>query len=330
MIYINPNDVKIKSALDDHIKGLFSILRRRIRNCLNDDIKTFLSDSNLKILIQGRPDEILNLNNKFYTKIRNYSLNGYNSFKFNIDVKAKSKAQKQIITKYRKLHSIIEDIFNYETSFSKKTTKYSTYNLAKNLDINTCVYCNRMYTKTVFFPEKKTRPEFDHWFPKSKYPLLALSFYNLIPSCHICNSSLKGAINLSLSDYLHPYIDDEKTINKEIKFSYYNKSLNSYGFNVIENPNGNKGLNTINAFKIKEIYETHEDEISDLRRIRDIYSESYLQKLSTLYKGVISPEEIYRLAFGVYIEEAKFEKRPLSKMKRDILIELGIIKDETK
>ena len=33
---------------------------------------------------------------------------------------------------------------------------------------------------------------------------------------------------------------------------------------------------------------------------------------------------------GVYIEEAKFEKRPLSKMKRDILIELGIITDETK
>ena len=183
-----------------------------------------------------------------------------------------------------------------------------------------------MYTKTVINPNKLTRPEFDHWFPKSKYPLLALSFYNLIPSCHICNSSLKGASNLNLNDYFHPYIDDEKIINAEIKFSYYNKSLDTYGFEM--KTSSSKGKNTIDAFKIKEIYETHEEEIADLRKIRDIYSESYLRNLSSLYKGIMSPEEVYRLAFGVYLEEAKFEKRPLSKMKKDILIELGILKDE--
>jgi hypothetical protein len=323
MIFINPNDIKIKSALDNHLIGLFSILKRRVSLCPNDDIKAFLSDINLKIFLKGGPDELFNLNNQFYSSLSRYSLNGYENYKLNIDVKTKSKSQKQNYTKYRKLHSLIEDIFNYETSFSKKITKYSTYNLAKNLDINTCVYCNRMYTKTVFSPEKITRPEFDHWFSKSKYPLLALSFYNLIPSCHICNSSLKGATNLHFNDYLHPYIDDEKIVNNDIKFSYYNKTLNSYGFKI--NTFSNKGKNTIEAFKIKEIYETHEEEIKELRRIRDVYSESYLQKLSTLYKGIISQDEVYRLAFGVYIEEAMFEKRPLSKMKKDILIELGII-----
>lgn len=51
-----------------------------------------------------------------------------------------------------------------------------------------------MYTKTVFDEEgeKITRPTFDHWFAKDDHPLLALSFYNLIPSCNICNSSVKG------------------------------------------------------------------------------------------------------------------------------------------
>ncbi|GGD26382.1 hypothetical protein [Flavobacterium orientale] len=323
MIYINSNDAKIKSALNFHINGLFSILKRRVSRCTNSDIRNFLSDGNLMIFLQGNPDEIQGLNNQFYSSITNYTFNGYNDFRLNIDKEPKSRAEKCNVTKYRTLHLLIETIFNYETSFSKKTTKYSTYNLAKNLDINTCVYCNRMYTKTVFTPDKLTRPEFDHWFPKSKYPLLALSFYNLIPSCHICNSSLKGATNLNLNEYLHPYIDDEKTINNDIKFSYYNKSLNTYGFKM--NTLSSKGKNTIEAFKIKEIYETHEEEIKELRRIRDVYSDSYLQKLSTLYKGIISQDEVYRLAFGVYIEEAKFEKRPLSKMKKDILIELGII-----
>ena len=39
-----------------------------------------------------------------------------------------------------------------------------------------------------------------------------------------------------------------------------------------------------------------------------------------------SDEEIYRLAFGTHIDETKFDRRPLSKMKKDILEELGILK----
>ena len=41
------------------------------------------------------------------------------------------------------------------------------------------------------------RPQFDHWFPKKKYPLLAISFYNLIPCCTYCNSSVKGDIEFA-------------------------------------------------------------------------------------------------------------------------------------
>lgn len=325
MIYINSQNKKIVNGIITHQKGLLSILKRRVAKCNDVDISAFLSDVNLSILLTGKPDELIKVNNLFYHTIPKYTLNSYNKFIIDIDKKNKTKTEKSNTTKYKNLHSIVESIFNYETSFSKKKTKYSTYNLANNLAINTCVYCNRMYTKTVISPDKLTRPEFDHWFPKSKYPLLALSFYNLIPSCHICNSSLKGATNLNLNEYFHPYIDDEKVINDDVKFSYYNKTLDTYGFKVTTK--SHKGKNTVDAFKIKEIYETHEDEILDLRKIRDTYSESYLQKLSSLYKGIMSPEEVYRLAFGVYLEEAKFEKRPLSKMKRDILIELGILKD---
>lgn len=330
MIHINPNDANIKTALSNHVNGLLKILKRRVRKCSNSDIKAFLTDATLKKILNGKPNELIDINNDFYKKIPKYSLSGYYDYKTYIDIPAKKRKpnQKSIVSRYKILHELIESIFKYEKSFSNKERKYSTYNLAESLDKNTCVYCNRLYTKTVIKPDKLTRPEFDHWFPKSKYPLLALSFFNLIPSCHICNSSLKGATNLNLNDYFHPYVDDEKVINKEIKFSYYNKTLDTYGFEMLTT--SNKGKNTIEAFKIKEIYETHEEEIADLRKIRDTYSESYLQKLTTLYSSVISPEEIYRLAFGVYIEESKFEKRLLSKMKKDILIELGIIKDGTK
>ncbi|WP_198512299.1 hypothetical protein [Flavobacterium sp. 1] len=40
----------------------------------------------------------------------------------------------------------------------------------------------------------------------------------------------------------------------------------------------------------------------------------------------VSEDEIYRLAFGTYNNEDFFDRQPLSRMKRDILLELGIIK----
>ncbi len=81
------------------------------------------------------------------------------------------------------------------------------------------------------------------------------------------------------------------------------------------------------AFELEEIYKAHEDEIEDLRSIRDTYSESYIEMLEkqVLSGVVLNREEVYRLAFGVHFNESKFSQRPLSKMKRDILIELGII-----
>lgn len=38
--------------------------------------------------------------------------------------------------------------------------------------------------------------QFNHFYDKGTYPYLALSFYNLIPSCSTCNSSkVKGNAN---------------------------------------------------------------------------------------------------------------------------------------
>lgn len=327
MIYINPEDKKIKDALNAHYLELKNFVIERRDICPNPQIISFLTDKNIELILKSFPKKLFQIQMCFFRYLdpnfRNGDLENY--FKLKRKRRILPAPEQQIVNNYDQIFNQIKSIFDYENYFSKKGSAYSTYNLADKLNINTCIYCNRMYAKTVIKPHKITRPEFDHWFPKSKCPLLALSFFNLIPSCHICNSAIKGDIDLSLDEHFHPYVDNEKIINDEIKFSYYNKSLDTYGFTMTHS--SLKSKNTIEAFKIKQIYETHEDEIIDLRKIRDTYSESYLQNLSNLYKGVISEEEIYRLAFGVYLEEAKFEKRPLSKMKKDILIELGIIKN---
>ena len=69
-----------------------------------------------------------------------------------------------------------------------------------------------------------------------------------------------------------------------------------------------------------------------LRGVRRVPTEQMVEILNDFEEfGITDIEgnrasEIYRLAFGTHIDETKFDRRPLSKMKKDILEELGIIK----
>lgn len=225
-----------------------------------------------------------------------------------------------IKSKFRKDKNI-RKIFDYENWLNYD--KYNAYDFAKKLDIPTCPYCNRTYTKTVITQkgEKIIRPEFDHWFPKSEYPLLALSFYNLIPSCHICNSNVKGKTEFKLDTHFHPY---NSASNVKATFSYNYKSCDGYRIKI--NTKDDFSRDSVEAFQLENIYQAHEDEVKDLIKIRQAYSDKYIEILKNSLKGLsLSKEEVYRLAFGVHYEEDKFDRRPLSKLKKDILTELGII-----
>lgn len=231
------------------------------------------------------------------------------------------------------LKKSLKKLINYDSwikTDNKATYRYyNAYYLAEKLDIPTCVYCNRIYTKTVISDtgNKVTRPTFDHWFSKSEYPLLALSFYNLIPSCSVCNSGVKGSTPFKLSTHFHPYYQNP---DKDFKytFSYNHKDYDKFSFKILTDNDFSE--DSVNAFELQEIFKTHEDEIEDLRRIKDAYSEDYIDMLESKILGGITldRDEVYRLAFGVHFQEAKFNRRPLSKMKKDILVELGIIKSK--
>jgi len=278
----------------NHIRQIVNI------GSLDQEVIRFLNDEhNLKKILIGNPDEL--------------------------------DAIKSVFTEPSQISSI-HKIINYKSWINLDNSaayrRYNAYNLAEKLDIPTCVYCNRIYTKTIVTcsGKKITRPTFDHWFPKQKYPLLAVSFYNLIPSCSICNSGLKASTPFSLSTHFHPYYRNPDK-NFEYTFSYDHKDYGKFCFKISTHNKFSK--DSVAAFELEELYKAHEDEIADLRKIKDAYSENYIKILQDQILGSSVPldkDEVYRLAFGVHFQEAMFNRRPLSKMKKDILIELGIIK----
>ncbi|WP_342248188.1 hypothetical protein [Pseudomonas sp. OTU2001] len=110
----------------------------------------------------------------------------------------------------------LEQIFNYE-KFTSKYGQWNAYALCKKSKTRICPYCNHAYAFTIKTKGGSFRPTLDHFFYKDRYPHLALTLYNLIPSCSSCNSSLKGKKDFFKSPHLNPLFDDE-----HIKFQLSN------------------------------------------------------------------------------------------------------------
>ncbi|SIT23532.1 MULTISPECIES: hypothetical protein [Chryseobacterium] len=296
MLHINPT----KEAIEFHrekILKLFEetinkgyILRKKIQKKLSKEFLVFLDKYKYE-LISARPDRLLQISQEFEKKrISTYQL------------------------------KLIKSFF-IQTGYKNFPNK-EFLNL---LGIDTCIYCNKNYTLDLD-NLNNARAELDHWFPKETYPILALSFYNLIPSCHSCNhikhnNAPEGGWDNALQNINHPYLEDKTST---FSFSYFFTSLNQP--KAIIKSTSEKAKNTIAFNKIDKIYEAQSDrELKDLLDLRYKYSQNYLNILlnkTFTREFSMSKEEAYRMVFGIETKEEDYHKRPFSKFKKDIIDEL--------
>jgi hypothetical protein len=217
----------------------------------------------------------------------------------------------------------------YSKFSSKATTLYNAYDLAEKLNVDVCPYCNRNYTFTIKNKNSKsTRPDFDHFYSKDDYPILALSFYNLIPSCILCNSRLKSRAEFLITTHLHPYQD---SFNDHAKFSLKIKNSSFYhdenGFDVKIETKEPRAQKMIDDFALQTLYDEHKDIALELIQKAEIYNDSYIDELFNRYEGTLfkNREDLMRLVTCGYISDEDIGKRPLSKLIKDISEELGLV-----
>lgn len=188
--------------------------------------------------------------------------------------------------------------------------------IAKLLDIKTCPYCNRIYTFTISSKDRSIRPEFDHFYPKSKFPYFALSFYNLVPSCPICNH-VKGT---RLIDF-HPY---EKGFGEDYKFIIDESQLRKR--NVKEVKFVNDTNSNIDCFMLKNLYNEHLDYINEIIYKQAAYSDDNLQNIIDSFQSMGVKGDVSSYIWGCYLDDALHVKRPLSKLTKDILDQLKLLR----
>lgn len=207
-----------------------------------------------------------------------------------------------------------EKIFDYD-SFVKGQDE--AYWLLRNLNVRVCPYCNQIYTVTLPSREelekgeefKTTRATFDHFYAKSKYPYLAVSLFNLVPSCGVCNLNKTDSNPKIVYPYeqefgkdavfrLIPVLPEEA--NRQNRYILNFLHGESDFFNIkfmgkndiclqgeaslkdrlsdIENVDlRERIIKSIGTFKLEEIYKEHKQEVKDILRNRYIFSDQYIK-----------------------------------------------------
>jgi hypothetical protein len=308
--------VQIKSTGDrdldklsqEHYDSVKLSITRKINGLKGKQwLKDFLN-KNLATIIKGRPKELISINRK-------YKL-----------ARTKNSRRPALID------NAIKEVFDYNWLAGNKKR---SYDFAQRLQVNTCPYCNRNYTVTVLEQGNGiVRPDFDHFFAKSKFPLLALSFYNLIPSCPICNRSIKGSQETVYNKYIHPY---EESYDAALKINYVGKDADSMigvkrnlEITVLlagtDKRKAKRCNNSFKLFKLKEIYQfSHLDEIADIIRKYHVSGGTYLEVLHKQFKQLGTLPELYKIGFANYYNEEDFGKRPLAKLTKDIVEQLSFV-----
>jgi hypothetical protein len=210
-----------------------------------------------------------------------------------------------------------KDKFHLLEGSEKKFYRADT--LVDSLDLSVCPYCNRNFIRSI---QSSRICELDHFYPKKKYPLLAMSFYNLIPSCKTCNQTFKKEELIDVNPY-----EMENNFNFKLKILNTNFYHSEEGFDIDFSKVKEVLQDNFRKLGIEELYKTHKDIVLELIQKKVTYSDEYIDDLFQRYQGTLfkNREDVLKHLSGNYITEEDFKKRPLSKLTHDIAEDLGFI-----
>lgn len=217
------------------------------------------------------------------------------------------------------LNDEISKVINYEL-----INEDERHQILYNYGIEVCPYCNRNYiSKYMKNGKLKTTADLDHFYPKSEFKLFALSLYNFVPSCQICNSRFKLAKGVEI---INPYT--QKIDYNKLKFEYNLKPESTIGvffneensFDININCTDTNYIQHINLFELEKLYNTHKTIVGEVLYKKEAYNNTYSELINNLFDEMeLTQSEKERFLFGIEMDEELFYKRPLSKLIYDIV-----------
>lgn len=226
-----------------------------------------------------------------------------------------------------------EPQYDFNILYRNFTAKLG-HELTDRMGVKVCPYCNRAYIHTL--KRKKVRPQYDHFFNKADYPYLAVSLYNLIPSCGVCNLAKKDYDvydNVANTrNFIYPYRDE---YGYSISFTIENCKDDvrtllgvSEDFDIaidVSNADANlktRANNAIDKLNLIDLYNKHKDYVANILRLRYIYDDSFFDALKNKFSRIFSSKaDLKSTLYLNYLTKEKWGERILSKLTYDIVQE---------
>lgn len=301
---------KYKNEISEHIESrkvkLAHLLVSTKYNFNSNQLK-YLFDlkKNLDIIILLKPDKLIE---------RNYKIP--KSWKANIGIKNSKK---------KKFNDLIIEILNYKKLRSNFYPKYF-----KELGIKTCVYCNaQLSVVTEGNNNHIAKFQVDHYWAKTDFPSLSISFYNLYPTCASCNNSKRDKV-IEFNLYTDKNIDTKESnfefvLDKSCEAKFLtNRNIDVIKFEFTESDINKPFQKT---FDIQGIYDTQKDIVEELIIKKQIYNNTYIRTLKDSFPSLFnnSTSLSNRIIIGNYSFADEIHKRPLAKFTQDIARQLKLI-----
>ncbi|WP_154655692.1 hypothetical protein [Xylanibacter oryzae] len=188
---------------------------------------------------------------------------------------------------------------------------------------------NNMLKK--FANEEKNHFDLDHVLNKSSCPIVALSLFNFVPSCQVCNGKLKGSKVLGIKDIdemclFSPTCDDYKfdesvsiTVAPLTPTTSYVDNKNDYSIEF-DCSREKKYEEEVDFFKLKDRYNYHKIEALRLMDLKQRFTDTHIKEIAKLVYGNDDEKTIRQTKDDIfqYYFKQKYH-RTFSKMYKDIL-----------
>ena len=300
--------ITISQSNDEEVRILceevYNNLNRKYRKNLDEWCKIRVSSILQRIL--GRT-----FSDKPFVDIMLLSFNELNELSKDINF-TKLNYMFSIVNNKKIKNKKVKSIKDYliDNVYKAISTKKRRRKILSITNLSVCPYCNRNFMNS---SENNNTCELDHFFHKSKFPILAASFYNLIPSCPSCNR------NKSTDDFLLSPYNNEISTDNRITFSWRPKYgdffYNHNSIEILSIPH-EKYKNDFSILDLNGLYQIHSDLVLDMLLKKIFIPDTYLNEISKMMP--LSDDDINRLYTGVYTTEKEYYKRPLSKFISDI------------
>jgi hypothetical protein len=227
---------------------------------------------------------------------------------------------------------IVKSVFGYENYRDNGSARKNV----EQFNLNYCPYCNKQELESIQRTDHlsgNTRiaalHQLDHFYPRARFPYLAVSFFNLIPVCSPCNTQLKQDKDFNIITHVNPF---HKSFNDYFKFKLIKVAFSSPNEVELKIDNSKPhDQNSIIDFELIKRYNrpNTKNKIFHLLTALKNRNNSIRKSYTSQFKGLFGKLDITNNTLlesqGVPLSENDISNFEMGKMKRDICIQLKII-----